>query len=111
MKGNVAIKSGYTSNSNNYLNSAQFFTQLMNPSSKFSKTVRGRGWSIGTSVPNSASNFLKTPSKNQHSNFLYVYFWYAYILLLIPFRFKKLGEGRYKIHRWFPQQVRLGIFI
>lgn len=44
---------------------------------------------------------------NEHSNFLYVFFFFAYYAGLAPFRFKKIDHGEYKVHRWLPQKVNL----
>ncbi len=86
----------------NLTGSAQIFTYLMNPANKVPRNRVGGNGSISQS---SFSNIYRGTSNNRHSNFLYVYFRYAYYLLLIPFRFKKVREGKYEIYRCLPQQV------
>lgn len=92
-KGGLVKKGG-----ENHIGSSQIFTYLMNPVNKVARNrVSGNGSSF--------SNILTGTSNNRHSNFLYVYFQYAYYLLLIPFRFRKVREGKYEIYRCLPQQV------
>ncbi|CAL8093103.1 unnamed protein product [Orchesella dallaii] len=79
------------------------------PSHIFTFLANQPGKGVKASKSSTSDGFSQYFSSNEHYNFLYVYFWFAYHLLLAPFRFRKVGEGQFELYKWFPQQILCGI--